>query len=69
MKLTIVWFDLNFKFLIIFRPTVGVIARKTHLPQAVNDEKNVVNVVELYVLVGFARRSLAMYKRMEGALN
>ena len=32
-------------------------------------KQNVVNVVELYVLVGFARRSLAMYKRMEGALN
>ena len=31
IKLTIVWLDLNFKFFIIFWPTVGVIAKKTKL--------------------------------------
>ena len=33
IKLIIVWFDLNFKFLIIFSPTVGVIAKKIQLQE------------------------------------
>ena len=33
IKLIIVWFDLNFKFLIIFCPTVGVTAKKTQLQE------------------------------------
>ena len=33
IKLIIIWFDLNFKFLIIFCPTEGVIAKKIQLQE------------------------------------
>ena len=36
MKLIIVWFDLNFKFLIIFSPTVGVTDKNIQLLEVNN---------------------------------